>query len=168
MEFWTLRGQQHRHDVRGPAYGFRLVSGAILEHEHLQRIRQGGRTVVSPPLERPAVAGGQCEKAARASGRFDGAIQREMVKLVGHGGDRLDAAGGHPTTDDGQEAQAGVVLGKDFDHTNGRAVFERLREARRPGGLKLGHRVGAFLAWAGCGRLGLARSLYRTSACTLA
>jgi hypothetical protein len=36
------------------------------------------------------------------------------------------------------------------------------------GGLQLGHHVGAFLAFEGRGRLGLARSLYRTSSWTLA
>ena len=82
-----------------------------------------------------------------------------MLKLVGHGSERLHPTGGKATPDDRQEAEPGFILGKDLDRTDWRALFKLLGEEGRQGGLKLGHGIGTFFPCEGRGRFGLACSL---------
>jgi hypothetical protein len=81
-------------------------------------------------------------------------------------GDRLHATGGDATPDDGQQAHATFILGKDFDGSPCWAMRKLLLEHSGEIGLKLGHGFGLFFAWEGRGRFGLARSFPRTKAYT--
>ena len=167
MEFWALGRQKHGYDVRRPGHRLGFRPGAVVQHSNLERLRNGRGEGVQPPLACTAVEGGQCEKAARPSDRFDRAIERDIVELVGHGGHRLNAAGSEPTTHDGQSAQPGFVLGQHLDRANRRAGLARLGEDGRQGGLELAHGCWAFFLSEGRGRCGLAWSLSRTRAWTL-
>jgi hypothetical protein len=140
----------------------------MVEYQQIQRLWQGISEAVQPELERTAVELWQFEKAVRSRRWFNGAIQREIVKLVRHRGDGLDPAGRHPTPDHGQYPQPGFVLGKNLERVNRRVVGKLLGEEGWQGGLKLGYSVRTFFAWEGRGRCGLACSLYRTRAWTRA
>jgi hypothetical protein len=168
LEVWARRRPKHGHDVRGPPHSLGFVPGTVIEREDRQGLWQGRCELVQPPLERPPVEAGQCEKAARPGRRCDRAVPRASIKLVGPGGDRGDAPGGKATPDDGQETQASVVLGNDLDRAKGGAVCEWLGEEGGQGRLQLGHRIAVFGAGEGRGRLGLADRGYRPNAGKLA
>jgi hypothetical protein len=155
MECGARGRQPSGHDVRRPAHGCGCVPGAVIEHSDSAGLWPGHGAPVPPEWQRPPGAGGQCEQAAHPGSRFDRARHRAIVTLVGHGGDRLDAPGGHATPHHGQEAQAGVVWGKALEWANGRAGFELLGEEGGPGRLQRWHCGGGF-GRARRGRLGWA------------
>jgi hypothetical protein len=81
----------------------------------------------------------QCEKEARPGSRFDRAVQRDILTLVEHSGDRLSPTGGNTPPHHRQSAEPGLVLGKDFDQADRRVAFELRAEEGRQGGLKPCH-----------------------------
>ena len=54
----------------------------------------------------------ECETEAVASRGVDGPREREMVALVRHGGYRLNATGGNPPPQEGEETPTGCMVGK--------------------------------------------------------
>jgi hypothetical protein len=168
MECWARGGQQHRHNVGRPTHGCGVVPGAMVEYKKMQRMRQGAGQALPPPWERAAVAVWECQKEVGPGRRCACSIQREMVALVRHRGDRLAPAGRQPTAAYGPSAAPGFVLGQDLDRADWRALFQRRGAEGRQGGLKLGHGVGTVLPCEGRGRFGCARRLSRTNACPLA
>jgi len=130
MECGTLGRQKDGYDVRRPAEGFGFVSGPIIKDQQMQRLRKSGGEAIQPELERTAGEIGQCEKATRARGWFDGAIEIEIIELGHDGGHRLHPAGGHPAPDDRQEAQAGFVLRNDLERGARRVVCALRHEHR--------------------------------------
>ena len=78
------------------------MPGTIVEQQNIQRLRKSGGEAVQPELERTAVEIGQFEKETRPRGRFNGAIEIEIIELVHDSGHRLHPAGGNPPPDDRQ------------------------------------------------------------------
>jgi len=92
IEFGTIGGQKDRYHIGRPVHGFGLVPGPVVEPQHVQRLWKGSGKAVQPPLERMSVKVRQFEKETRSGGRLHSAIQIEILKLVGHRGERLPPA----------------------------------------------------------------------------
>jgi hypothetical protein len=140
------------------------MKGPIVEHQHVKRRGKGLGEVVQPQLKHGAIQEGQFQKKAVTCRRFHGSKEIEIVDALPHRRHGLDSTRRNPAADDGLEAQARFILGKDLDPVSSQIAGERLGEQRRQGSRECLQRFWAFFSWDGRGRFGFARSAPRTKA----
>lgn len=136
----------------------------VVEDEHIEGLGNRLRKVIQPDLEGAGIEPREFKKEAVARGRFNGPLEIEIVKLGGHGGNRLHPAGRNAPPDDGQQAPAAFILGQHFERGAGRAMVALLLEDCGKGCLKLAQGFRTCFAWDGRGRVGFARRVPRTRA----
>jgi hypothetical protein len=168
MEFRAIGRQEDRYGVGWPASGFGFMKGAIIQLDDSEGLWKGCGKAIHPNLAHLAVEVRQCEKAALAGSRCDSPVEIERVDGVRHRRHGLHPTGRDAPPDERPSAQPSFILGKHFERTDCRPALKLLETKRGQGRLQLRHRFWAFFAWEGRGRFGVARSLYRTSAWTLA